>query len=96
MDQFGLPAKVVAAVWAPASAYRIYLLFVLQICVKHPDDGQIAVYAGRLHAFIVKVVDIGIYLFIGYLLDSNIKPDDKLLEDVQIIFDRMRRVIASL
>jgi hypothetical protein len=72
------------------------LLFVLQIRVKYPNDGQIAVDTGRLQAFIVKVVDIGVYLFIGYLLDSNIKPDDKLLEDVQIIFDRMRRVIASL
>ena len=44
----------------------------------------------------MKVVDIGIYLLIGCLLDGNIEPENKLLEDIQIIFYRMRRVVASL
>jgi len=37
------------------------------------------------------IVDIGIYLFIGCLLDGNIKPDNELLKDVQIILKLNRK-----
>ena len=66
-----------------------------QVAVKYPDDCQIAVDACRLHAFFVKIINIVVYLLTSYLLDRHIGPKHKLLDNIEIVFDGMVRVIAS-
>ena len=46
--------------------------------------------------FTVKMIDIGIYFFDRCLFQRYIQPDHILLNNVEIVFDRMQREVATL
>src|SRR5210317_1773521 len=75
---------------------QINPFFVSQIIVEHPYDDQIQVDARRMHPFTVKIIYVGIYVFDRCLFKRHIQPDHILLNNVEIVFDRMRRVVATL
>jgi hypothetical protein len=49
-----------------------------------------------MHAFTMKEIDVGIYFSDRCLFKRNIQPQDILPDNVQIVFYRMLRVIATL
>jgi hypothetical protein len=49
-----------------------------------------------MHALAVQMIDVGIDVVSTCLLKGHIEPQHILFDNVQIVFDRVRRVIAAL
>ena len=67
-----------------------------QVVIKPPDAEEVIVDGAGLEPLVQEVIDIGQDFDRRHLLQGHIQPHHKVLHTVQVIFNRVGRVVAPL